>query len=154
MLGRGSAAVHLHCGTGGERPGPRGRALIDRRLYLPHTAWFEQPDHLFAASVPDEVGFATKPAPARQMIAAVMDGGVPFGWVIADEVYGVTLYYALDLENGGIDLVLVQSASTCVGPNRGPRVGRCPTPLTIPWMPVIEGPNTCAQQLTIEAIQQ
>ena len=38
----------------------RGRALIDRELYLP-TAWTEDRARCAAAGIPDEVGFATKP---------------------------------------------------------------------------------------------
>jgi SRSO17 transposase len=67
---------------------PAGRALIDRRLYLPETPWCNRPDRLAAAGVPDNVGFATKPALARQMIAAALDAGVPAAWVTGDEVYG------------------------------------------------------------------
>lgn len=67
---------------------PAGRAMIDRRLYLPETTWCDRPDRLAAVGVPHDVGFATKPALARQMIAAALDAGVPFGWVTGDEVYG------------------------------------------------------------------
>src|SRR5271166_2864960 len=45
-----------------------GHAFIDRALYLPK-AWTEDPVRLTAASVPSEVGFATKPQLATQMIA-------------------------------------------------------------------------------------
>ena len=34
---------------------PAGRAMIDRRLYLPETTWCDQPDRLAAASVPDDL---------------------------------------------------------------------------------------------------
>ncbi len=59
---------------------PHGRALADRRLYLSEATWCDQPDPLTAAGVPDDAGFATKPALARQMIAAAIEAGVPFGW--------------------------------------------------------------------------
>jgi SRSO17 transposase len=36
----------------------RGRALIDRELYLP-TAWTEDRERCTAAGIPDEIGFAT-----------------------------------------------------------------------------------------------
>jgi SRSO17 transposase len=44
---------------------------------------------LQATSVPDDVGFATKPQLAARMIARAMAAGVPFRWVAADTVYGV-----------------------------------------------------------------
>jgi SRSO17 transposase len=67
---------------------PAGRALIDRRLYLPRGSWCDDRDRCAAAGVPDQVGFATKPALATQMIGAALDAGVPASWVAADEVYG------------------------------------------------------------------
>jgi SRSO17 transposase len=65
----------------------RGRTLIDRRLYLPRS-WTDDPDRCAAAGVPPEVGFATKPRLALDMIAAAVHAGVPAAWVAADEVYG------------------------------------------------------------------
>ncbi|PWI05913.1 IS701 family transposase [Streptomyces sp. NWU339] len=65
----------------------RGRALIDRELYLP-TCWTEDPARRADARVGDEVGFATKPSLARAMLARAVDVGVPFRWVTGDEVYG------------------------------------------------------------------
>jgi SRSO17 transposase len=38
----------------------RGRALVDRELYLP-TGWTEDRVRCAGAGIPDEVGFATKP---------------------------------------------------------------------------------------------
>ena len=66
---------------------PRGRAFIDRELYLPK-AWTEDPARCRAARVPDQVGFRTKPQLARVMLARALDAGVPASWVTADEVYG------------------------------------------------------------------
>jgi len=64
-----------------------GYAFIDRELYLPKE-WTEDADRLKAAQVPDEVGFATKPQIARQMIARALAAKVPFAFVAADSVYG------------------------------------------------------------------
>jgi SRSO17 transposase len=65
----------------------RGRAFIDRELYLPK-AWTEDRARCRAARVPDQVGFRTKPQLAQVMLERALDAGVPASWVTADEVYG------------------------------------------------------------------
>jgi SRSO17 transposase len=65
----------------------RGRALVDRELYLP-VAWTSDRDRCRAAAIADEVAFATKPQQMRCMIERAVAAGVPFGWFTADEVYG------------------------------------------------------------------
>ena len=65
-----------------------GHAFIDRALYLPRS-WTDDPVRLAKAHVPDNVGFATKPALALSMIERAMAADVPFSWVAADSVYGV-----------------------------------------------------------------
>ena len=65
-----------------------GHAFIDRALYLPKD-WTEDPVRLKATYVPSDVGFATKPKLAREMIARAIAASVPFKWVAADSVYGV-----------------------------------------------------------------
>jgi SRSO17 transposase len=67
--------------------GSRGRAFIDRELYLPK-AWTDDRARCRAARVPEEVGFQTKPQLARIMLERALDAGVPASWVTADEVYG------------------------------------------------------------------
>jgi SRSO17 transposase len=64
-----------------------GHALIDRELYLPK-AWAEDRARRTAASIPDAVAFATKPALAQRMIARALDAGVACTWVLGDEIYG------------------------------------------------------------------
>jgi len=64
-----------------------GRALIDRRIYLPQS-WIDDPGRCQVAGVPDEVGFATKPALAIDMIDAALDAGIAVGFVTGDECYG------------------------------------------------------------------
>jgi SRSO17 transposase len=64
-----------------------GHAFIDRALYLPKE-WPDDPTRLKAAHVPDDVGFATKPRIARQMIARALAAKVPFSFVATDTVYG------------------------------------------------------------------
>jgi SRSO17 transposase len=65
----------------------KGRAFIDRELYLPK-AWTEDRARCRAARVPAEVPFRTKPQLARVMLERALDAGVPASWVTADEVYG------------------------------------------------------------------
>jgi SRSO17 transposase len=66
---------------------PRGRALIDRELYLPKS-WTGDRDRCAAAGVPDEIEFATKPEQGVAMLERAYDAGVLTGWVTADEAYG------------------------------------------------------------------
>jgi SRSO17 transposase len=75
----------------------KGHALIDRALYLPKE-WAEDPARCKAASIPQEVTFATKPELARRMIARAIAAGVPFAWVLGDEVYGSDRRLRIDLE--------------------------------------------------------
>ena len=87
---------------------PRGRALIDRRLYLP-TCWTDDRARCAAAGVPAEVGFATKPQLAGDMICHALDGGVAVGWVAADEVYGNDPAFRARLRSRGVGFVLAVS---------------------------------------------
>jgi SRSO17 transposase len=82
-----------------------GHAVIDRELYLPR-AWTCDPDRCQAASVPDEVGFATKPELATAMIMRALDARVPAAWVTADEVYGACPALRAELEARGVGYVL------------------------------------------------
>src|SRR3954463_14418174 len=66
---------------------PKGRALIDRELYLPKS-WTEDPQRCAKAAVPDDVEFATKPQHAQAMIERAVAAGVPFAWFTADEAFG------------------------------------------------------------------
>jgi SRSO17 transposase len=65
----------------------KGRALVDRELYLP-IAWTEDRPRCTRAGVPDEVGFATKPQLGIAMLERALAAGVLSGWVSADEAYG------------------------------------------------------------------
>lgn len=83
----------------------RGHAFIDRELYLPRS-WTDDPARSAAAGVPDDTGFATKPALAQQMIAAALDAGTPCSWVAGDEVYGNAPQLRSDLVQRGLGYVL------------------------------------------------
>jgi SRSO17 transposase len=65
----------------------KGRALIDRELYLP-VSWTSDRERCRRAGIPDEVEFATKPVQARMMLERAIAAGVPFAWFTADELYG------------------------------------------------------------------
>jgi len=64
-----------------------GQALVDRRLYLPES-WTKDPARCAKAEIPETAAFATKPAIAREMIAAALDAGMPCAYVLGDAVYG------------------------------------------------------------------
>jgi SRSO17 transposase len=65
----------------------KGRALIDRELYVP-VSWTNDRVRCRAAAIPDAVEFATKPQQARMMLERAIAAGVPFKWFTADEAYG------------------------------------------------------------------
>jgi len=82
-----------------------GHALIDRRLYLPKD-WAGDAARRAKARVPEDVVFATKPAMAREMIAAALDAGLPCAWVLADAAYGGDSQFRRMLEDHGQAYVL------------------------------------------------
>jgi SRSO17 transposase len=98
-----------------------GRALIDRELYLP-ASWTDDRDRRRQAGIGDDVGFATKPELARQMIGRALEAGVPFGWVAADEAYGQNTPLRDWLEEHHVSYVLAVpksfTAATAAGPKR------------------------------------
>lgn len=87
-----------------------GQALVDRQLYLPEP-WSKDEARRAVAGVPPEVGFATKPALARRMIAEALDSGLPCAWVLADAVYGSDYQTRHMLEARGQPYVLAIRSS-------------------------------------------
>jgi SRSO17 transposase len=87
-----------------------GHALIDRELYLP-ASWTGDPQRCQAAGIPEDTGFATKPALALRMITRALDAGVTAAWVTGDEVYGADPDLRKDLEERGIGYVLAVACS-------------------------------------------
>jgi SRSO17 transposase len=92
----------------------KGRAFIDRELYLPR-CWTDDPARCRAARVPDEVGFRTKPQLARVVLERALDAGVPASWVTADEVYGGDPALRRWLEDRGMSYVLAVKGSEPLG---------------------------------------
>jgi SRSO17 transposase len=89
--------------------GSRGRALVDRALYLPQS-WTEDRVRCDAAGVPPQVGFATKPQLAQRMLAHALASGLRPAWVLADEVYGCDGKFRRFLEERGQPFVLAVSS--------------------------------------------
>jgi SRSO17 transposase len=97
--GTKSAGVHRqYCGAVGKVEncqigvfllvaGPRGAAFVDRALYLPE-AWTTDAARCAEAGIPAEIGFATKPELARQMIERFVGATAARPWVTGDECYG------------------------------------------------------------------
>lgn len=97
----------------------RGRALIDRRLYLPEHSWSNDPERRTTAGIPEAVQFATKPCLAEQMITAALEAGITASWVTGDEAYGQDPHLRTVLETRGIGYVLAVARSTRVTINGG-----------------------------------
>jgi SRSO17 transposase len=83
----------------------KGRAMIDRELYLPES-WTDDPARCRAGRVPQQVGFRTKPQLAQLMLERALDAGVSAAWVTADEVYGGSPTLREWLEGRGVWHVL------------------------------------------------
>jgi SRSO17 transposase len=90
----------------------KGRALIDRELYLP-ASWAEDRERCaqagIDAGIDAAVEFATKPVLARRMLERVLDAGVEVGWFTADEAYGDNPGLRAWLEEHGLDYVMAVS---------------------------------------------
>jgi SRSO17 transposase len=94
--------VFLSCAS------PRGRALIDRRVYLPRS-WADDPQRCAAAGIPAEVGFATKPELALEMLTEAVAANVPAAWVASDEAYGDNGAFRAGVAKLGLGYVLAVS---------------------------------------------
>jgi len=89
--------------------GSRGRALVDRELYLPKD-WCDDAARCRAAKIPAGTAFATKPALAQKMLARALESGLAPAWVLADEVYGNDSKFRMFLEERGQPFVLAVSS--------------------------------------------
>jgi SRSO17 transposase len=83
----------------------KGRALLDRELYLPKE-WADDAPRRKAAGVPAAVGFATKLVLARRLIDQAVAAGVPTRWVTADAVYGSDYHFRVAIEKHGFGYVV------------------------------------------------
>jgi len=68
----------------------KGYSLLEGQLFMPEN-WFadEQADRRTACGVPEELNLKTKPEIGLELLQrAIQRGGLPFAWVVADELYG------------------------------------------------------------------
>jgi SRSO17 transposase len=87
---------------------PRGRALIDRRVYLPKS-WTGDRSRCAATGVPAGVEFATKPELALEMITEAVAAAMPAAWVASDEAYGDNGAFRTGVAKLGLGYVLAVS---------------------------------------------
>src|SRR5580700_5714244 len=100
--------------------GPKGRALVDRELYLPRS-WTGDRQRLAAAKVPSETPFRTKPQLLRLMIERAVAAEIPFGWVTADEACGDNGPLRAFLEEQQVSYVLAVSCDHVITTPAGRR---------------------------------
>ena len=97
----------------------RGRALIDRELYLPKS-WTDDPQRCAETAIGDEVGFATKPELAQRMLKRLLTAGQCPAWFTADEAYGDNPGLRSWLEDNDLNYVMAiscdQRFTTPAGP--------------------------------------
>ena len=96
----------------------KGRALIDRELYLPKS-WIADRDRCREAAIPDDAEFATRTDLARTMLARALDAGVPAAWVTADEAYGKDGKFRAWLEQRRIGYVVAVPCDQAVPGSTG-----------------------------------
>lgn len=83
----------------------KGRALVDRELYLPKS-WMSDRTRCRAAGIPDEREFATKGDLAKAMVRRALASPLPIAWVAADSAYGQEWRLRRMLEEAGVSYVL------------------------------------------------
>ena len=96
----------------------KGRALIDRELYLPKS-WIADRDRCREAAIPDDTVFATQTELARTMLARALDAGVPAAWVTADEAYGKDHQFRAWLETRRIGYVVAVASNQAIPGSTG-----------------------------------
>ena len=127
---------------------PKGRAFLDRALYLPRE-WVHDPARRAEAGIPAAVAFATKPTLAQQMLLRAFAAGVPVAWVTGDEIYGDDSDLRRWLEAAGHPYVLAVSANHTIWRNSVPeRVDALVAALpAVAWASVSAGEGSQSERL-------
>lgn len=99
----------------------KGRALIDRELYLPDASWCADRQRCREAGIADGVEFATKPVLAAAMLGRLLDSGAQVGWFTADEAYGDNPGLRTWLEDHDLNYVMAVSCDSRFTTPTGPR---------------------------------
>ena len=96
---------------------PLGRALVDKRLYLPES-WTSDKDRCEAAGVPEErQGYRSKTELALEMLGRVLERGhLRAGWVAGDDAFGMSPSFREGLAAQGMWYVLDVPGGTTVWP--------------------------------------
>ena len=90
------------------------------RLYLPE-AWAADAERRAKAGVPEEVGFATKPAIALGQLRRALEEGVPVGTVLGDAGHGDDTDFRVGVGDLGLRYVLgIRSATSVWPPGQAP----------------------------------
>jgi SRSO17 transposase len=96
---------------------PRGRALVDKRLFLPKE-WTDDPDRCAAAGVPEaQRSYRTKTEIALALLQRAQRWGhLQAGWVTGDDAYGVVPEFRDALAQAGLRYVLEVPSHLTVWP--------------------------------------
>ena len=96
---------------------PLGRALVDKRLYLPES-WTSDKDRCEAAGVPEErQGYRSKTELALEMLGRALERGhLRAGWVAGDDAFGMSPSFRDGLAALGMRYVLDVPAGFTVWP--------------------------------------
>ena len=101
---------------------PLGRALVDKRLYLPES-WTADTDRCQAAGVPEErQGYRSKTQLALEMLEGALERGhLQAGWVAGDDAFGMSPSFREGLAALGMRYVLDVPAGFTVWPEEPAR---------------------------------
>ena len=96
---------------------PLGRALVDKRLYLPES-WTSDEDRCAAAGVPEERrGYRSKAQLALEILEETLARGhLEAGWVAGDDAFGMSPSFREGLAALGMRYVLDVPGGTTVWP--------------------------------------